>query len=407
MVTMNFNSVLPTIMHIDLNSCFATVEQQANPLLRGKPVVVAAYTTAGGCILTASREAKKLGIATGMRVGEAKTICPVVVVLPSDPWKYRFINKKLQDLVRAYSPNIQVKSIDEMVVDFQNTPQIQKNGMTEIAKKIKQDIKKKIGDWLTVSIGIAPNRYLAKVASGLHKPDGLDVIDQSNVEQIFSNMQVEDLTGIKIGYGRRLRYAGITTALSLYQAPVEVLTRAFQSVCGYQWWRRIHGYEADETEFETKSIGHSYALHTPYKPREYRLLQILCTLASKMGRRLRAHGSQAYGMHVSCQYTDREYWHRGVKQARALYSNAQLYAAAKRILLLAPDKPVRILSVSSYFLSDSSVSQLKLYSDEEEHRSLTKALDRIEDRYGDFSVFSAVLLGMQDKIHDRIAFGKS
>ena len=394
-------------MHIDLNSCFATVEQQANPLLRGKPVVVAAYTTPGGCILTASREAKLLGIATGMRVGEAKAICPRVSVLASDPWKYRFINKKLRDLLERYSPNIQVKSIDEMVVDFRDTPEIHRNQMIEIARKIKQKIKEEIGEWLTASIGIAPNRYLAKVASGLHKPDGLDVIDQSNVEQIFSNMQVEDLTGIKSGYGTRLRYVGITTALSFYQAPVSVLTRAFQSVCGNQWWSRIHGYEVDETEFETKSIGHSYALRIPYIPSDNRLLQILCTLVGKMGRRLRAHGSQAYGMHVSCQYADRGYWHHGIKHQTALYSNTQLYAAAKHILLSAPDKPVRILAVSSYLLSDSSASQLELYSDQIEDRSLTKALDHIETRFGDFAIFSARILHMQDKIHDRIAFGKS
>jgi hypothetical protein len=149
----------------------------------------------------------------------------------------------------------------------------------------------------------------------------------------------------------------VSRRFSFYQAPVSVLTRAFQSVCGSQWWSRIHGYEVDEGEFDTKSIGHSYALRVPYVPSDNRLLQILCTLVGKMGRRLRAHGSQAYGMHVSCQYADQGYWHRRIKQPRALYSNAQLYAAAKYILLLAPI-PVRILAVSSYLLSDASASQL-------------------------------------------------
>src|SRR3989338_166345 len=111
-----FNPAPSTIMHVDLNSCFATVEQQANPLLRGKPVVVGAYTTPGGCVLAASREAKIFGIKTGMRVGEAKSICKNVIVLPSDPWKYRFINRKLLALFSTYTPDVEVTSIDEMVL---------------------------------------------------------------------------------------------------------------------------------------------------------------------------------------------------------------------------------------------------------------------------------------------------
>ena len=103
-----FNPASSTVMHVDLNSCFATVEQQANPFLRGKPVVVAAYVTSGGCILAASREAKLLGIKTGMRVGEAKSICKNVIVLPSDPWKYRFINRKLLALFSTYTPEVEV-----------------------------------------------------------------------------------------------------------------------------------------------------------------------------------------------------------------------------------------------------------------------------------------------------------
>lgn len=161
-----FNSAPPTIMHVDINSCFVTIEQQANPLLRGKPTVVAAYTTDRGCILAASREAKTLGIKTGMRVGEGKQRYPRLVVLPSDPGKYRFINKKLTALLACYSPYLSVESIDEMVLDFWNTPKLVmlnnqcpmtneniQRRMMAIGKEIKERVKREIGEWITVSIG--------------------------------------------------------------------------------------------------------------------------------------------------------------------------------------------------------------------------------------------------------------
>ncbi|MCX6792269.1 MAG: DNA polymerase IV, partial [Candidatus Gottesmanbacteria bacterium] len=180
-----FNPAPATVMHIDLNSCFATIEQQANPLYRGLPLVVAAYTTDRGCILAASVEAKRLGIKTGMYVGDGKRLSPKLIVLPSDPPKYRFVNRKLLALLSEYSALVEVKSIDEMVMKM-NT----ELGILNTAKEIKKRIKNEIGDWLTVSIGIAPNRYLAKIASNLHKPDGLDVIDSNNIERTLGSLQL-------------------------------------------------------------------------------------------------------------------------------------------------------------------------------------------------------------------------
>src|SRR3972149_2472454 len=116
---LKFNHKPSTIMHVDLNSCFATIEQQANPFLRGKPVSVAAFTSPGGCILASSIEAKKLGIKTGMRVKEGKAICPCLVVLPPDPWKYRNVHLKLRKLVSDYTNDFSPKSIDEFVLNIE------------------------------------------------------------------------------------------------------------------------------------------------------------------------------------------------------------------------------------------------------------------------------------------------
>lgn len=416
---LDFNPAPPTVLHVDLNSCFATIEQQANPLYRGKPLAVAAYTTDRGCILAASCEAKKLGIKTGMRVFEGKALCRTLIVLPPDPPKYRFINRKLLALLQRYSADIEVKSIDEMVINFRNSPNIHvsnirhqaskedgKEYLIEIAKEIKQKIKDEIGEWLTVSIGIAPNRYLAKIASNLHKPDGLDVIAKDTIEAVLGSLELEQLTGIKEGYGGRLRRHGITTPLALYRASVGDLKTAFASVIGYDWWLWIHGWEsALFGAHAVKTIGHSYALPVAYMPGDTRLHQILCQLVEKMGRRVRDNHFVVGGIHVSCTFADHTYWQKGQKLQGMLFASRDIYAAALRILAAAPDKPVRILAVTSFALGNEGTQQLSLLESTERKRSLTRARDALDERWGDFTVFPARMLSMEQKVLDRIAFG--
>ena len=175
-----FNPKPSTVMHIDLNSCFATVEQQANPHLRGKPIAVAAYDSPSGCIIAPSVEAKLLGIKVGMRVKDGRLLCPNLIIHEPDPWKYRNVHLALKKIISNYTNNFYPKSIDEFVLDLEGYPAFSL-GMTNIAKEIKRRIKKEVGEWLTVSVGISTNRFLAKTASGLNKPDGLDEINSQNL----------------------------------------------------------------------------------------------------------------------------------------------------------------------------------------------------------------------------------
>lgn len=409
-----FNHAPSTLMHIDLNSCFASVEQQANPVLRGRPVVVAAYVTDGGCVLAASREAKVYGINTGMRVKEARSLYRDLVVLPSDPYKYRYINRKLVALMRCYTSDVEVKSIDEMVLAMSDSPALTgylhtgysaADGMKAIGLEIKKRIKKEIGDWLTVSVGISTNRYLAKVAAGLHKPDGLDEINRENVEKVLGDMALEDLTGIKSGYGAQLRRVGINDPVSFYRASSKFLQNAFHSIIGYHWWLRLHGWEADDRQFGRHSFGQSYALYKPYPPQDVRTRQILCQLTEKMSRRMRSHGYKAGGIHVACFFTDHSFWHKGRKLRQALFAGGDLYREALRVLAQAPDRPVRLFAVSCHYLNDLAVEQQLLFEDMARKKSLIHALDEISERWGEFTVKPARMLSMEHKILDRIAFG--
>ncbi|HLD24649.1 MAG TPA: hypothetical protein VJB96_01905 [Patescibacteria group bacterium] len=342
---MQFNSAPPTTMHIDINSCFATIEQQANPLLRGKPVAVAAYVKDYGCILAASYEAKRLGVKTGMRVKEGRMLAPRLIVLPPDPPKYRAVNKQLFALLSFYTPHISVESIDEMVMKL-SQPEAGRPLAENIAKDIKQRIKKEIGEWITVSIGIAPNRYLAKVASGLEKPDGLVAITQENVIETFGNMQLTDFCGIKEGNAGRLRAAGIRTPLEFFRASTADLKRAFRSIVGYQWWLRLHGYEdgvmykdfEKDREEEQKSFGQSYALGRPYLASDPRLWQILTQLVMKMGRRLRHDGFVAYGAGISLLFGGYTHWHTQEKHAAPLCTDRDFFLVFRQMLEAAPMK---------------------------------------------------------------------
>ena len=405
--SIGFNPKPATLMMADVNSCFATIEQQANPLLRGKPVVVAAYTTPGGCILTASREAKLYGVKTGMHVYEGKKLCRNLIVLPSDPEKYRFINRKLKQVFLEFTPNVEVKSIDEMILDFTDIPV--RPGLLEVARIIKQRIKKDIGEWITVSIGISTNRYLAKLASGLQKPDGLTTITKENVEATLGKLKLEDLTGIKTGNAGRLRLVGITTPIEMYRSGFRDLHGAFRSICGYHWWMRLHGWEVDEPDEEEvqKTIGHSYALGIPQTTNSDGLHQILSQLVAKMGRRLRADLCTAGGIHVSSLFTDYTYWHHAQKLCFPLYADRDLYQAACDILHHAPEKPVRLLAVTSYLLERNLYRQQTLLEGDQRKQRVTQAIDHIHDRWGECVVTSGRMLNMDQKVLDRIAFGST
>ncbi len=392
-------------MHIDLNSCFATIEQQANPLLRSKPIAVCAYTTPMGCILAPSVEAKRFGVRTGMRVKDGKTLCPGLIILPSDPWKYRNVHLKLRKLISEYTADFVPKSIDEFVLDLDGYLSLLANSMQYVAREIKARIKKEIGEWLTVSTGIAPNRFLAKLASGLHKPEGLDEINKGNFLKIYSGLKLTDLPYIKMRNMLRLNSMGIYTVCDFFWAPLWKLKAAFHSINGYYWYLRLRGWEIDNVTFDRKSYGNSYALPRPLAtPKELSL--ILSKLVTKMSTRLRFEGYKTRGVYIAVAFRDGNFWHKGVSFEKALFDTRDIYIRAFEILSESPfHKSVRELSVSCFNLIKSKFSQLDIFEDVMRKEKLVNSVDEINKRWGDFVVIPARMLGSQSYVPDRIAFG--
>lgn len=400
------NRNLPLVMHIDMNSCFATAEQQANPLLRGKPIAVAAYTTGNGCVIAPSIEAKRYGVRVGMTVREARLVCPQIIVRPPDPPKYRDIHLKFSRIFKEYSSDVFPKSIDEAVLDFTGMP-LKNKTLQDVGSEIKKRIKREIGEWITVSVGISTNRFLAKLAASLKKPDGLETINWQNLEAVYDRVTLIDLCGINSRYQARLNARDIFTPLDFLKASRDLLLKqVFQSIVGHYWYLRLRGWEIDAVEFERKSFGQSYALGKFTSDRR-ELACLLMKLTEKMGRRLRRHGYTALGIHVSVIYTDYTHWHRGETFATEMYTTGDLFKKVMLVFNRQPEiKKVAKLAVSCFKLIEKTCIQEELFqTDKAKRHSLTDAADKINNRFGEFVITPALMLGMDDLVLDRIAFG--
>ena len=191
------------VLFIDMNSFFASCEQQTNYWLRGRPIAVCVYTGKYGCVIAPSIEAKKRGIKLGLRLNEAMKICPDLVPLETNPDKYRTYHLRIMNILKRYSDDVIPRSIDEAVVDLSSYKNIYPD-VVEVAKKIKKDIFEEVGDYLKCSIGIAPNAFLAKLASDIEKPDGLTVINPENIDAVLKKLELTDFPGISTGMKNRL-----------------------------------------------------------------------------------------------------------------------------------------------------------------------------------------------------------
>ncbi len=396
-------------MHIDLNSCFATVEQQANPLLRGKPIVVAAYASPKGCILASSVEAKRFGIKTGMSVKEGKLRYPKLIVLSPDPWKYRSVHLRLRKLLSSYTPFVQPRSIDEFVLDLTNTPSLKTKSMQEVGLEIKVRIKKEIGDFLTVSIGISTNRFLAKLASNLQKPDGLIEINGQNFKKHYATIKPTDLPYIKQRNAFRLASVGIFTVIDFYNSPLWKLKVAFASINSYYWHMRLRGYEVDAVSWGRRSYGNSYALPQPLATVK-ELMPILTKLTTKMMGRVRSAGYKARGVHLSLFYRDGSFWHKGESFSHFLFDTRDILKIFRSLLTTSylvgqKPKPIRNIAVSCFNLTKTKLIQLSFFEDINSKVLLNSHVDSANKKWGEFVVIPASMMATAQYVPDRIAFG--
>lgn len=403
-----YNPERPLVMHIDLNSCFATVEQQARPLLRGRPVVVVNRRTEKTMIVTASYEAKARGISLGMRVYDARKLAPDLVVLESDPPKYRYVYHKLMDIMKRYSAHITMKSIDEGIIDFHQTSgDIKNRDLVEIGHELKRALKEEVGCWMRCNVGIGTNRFLAKTAAGLHKPDGLDMITHENLRETFARLKLTDLTGIAGRNEARLNKVGIYTPLEFLDAsPVTLQKMVFKSVNGVYWHQRLRGWEVDDVEHDVKTVGRQYVLES-FDLTRAEVLQRLHHLCESVGHRMRSKNKVARGVIVSGKSRSHGYWHFRRMAPLPFFTNQAIYAQAAMLMAQAPNNLIKI-SITCYQLEDGLGNQLSLFGDQlAREQQVTSAIDEINKRFGDRTVHSADTLGTGFYVKQKVPFGST
>jgi len=385
------------ILHMDMNAFFASVEQQSNPSLRGRPIAVIG-SAKRTVVTTCSYEARAWGVKTGMTVWEAKRSCPELILVVGNNRKYTSTSARIVAMLLDYTPLVEVFSIDEAFLDI--TGSLQLFGPPErIAHLIKARIRHVFG--ITCSIGIAPNKLLAKLASEMKKPDGLTIIRENEVERILEDIPVKDLCGVGGKTARRLALCGIRSCGELGRFPVEILRRKF-GVIG----DRLHlmGRGIDESPVvpsseaeEVKSVGHSMTLERDISsPRE--ILRYLLQLSEMVGRRARRYNVRGKTVTLSIRYADFDTW-IGKQETlqRHINRSGDIYGAVAAILdTLVLLQPVRLLGVRLSNLSYQD-SQLPLFAGERKKALTIDAMDRVNDRYGDFTVTFATLLAGEEK----------
>lgn len=385
------------IMHLDMNSFFASVEQAANPELQGKPVVVTG-SQQRTVILTASYEARKFGVKTGMMLHEARRLCPDVIMVPADNRKYTHTSAEIMKMMLDYTPLVEVFSIDEAFMDLTNSLSI--FGSAEnVAYLLKSRIRHRFD--ITCSIGIAPNKLLGKLASEMKKPDGLTTITPGDVSRVLENMPIKELCGIGRKMERHLNLLGINTCGQLGRFPVDILKRKF-GVVG----ERLHfmGLGVDESPVvpaedadEVKSVGHSMTLREDITARAD-ILRFLLQLSEMVGRRARRHGVAGKTIHLTIRYADFTTFGKQETLSRPVNQSEDIYRGAIQILdSIELEQPVRLLGVRLTNLSYRQ-DQLPLFEEERRKAFMVHAMDVVNDRFGDFAVtFGSLLAGEEKK----------
>jgi len=276
-------------LHIDFDSYFASCEQQFDPSLRGKAIGVTA-TNGRTCIIAASREAKRKGVKNVTRVWEARKLCPEIFTVPASFERYWEITQKFLDICKDYSPYVELFSLDEVFMDITSTKNLF-GGEEEVVRIIKNRIKNEIGEYVTVSVGLSHNKLLAKLASGMNKPNGFVRIEPRDIEKVYSQVELTDFCGIGNRIEKRLNEIGIYTPLQLRSASLATLISEFKNVEGH-FLKRL-GEGTDESEVvpyyllsQTKSVGRNYCL--PKNEYDKRIiLQNIYELCEEIGKKLR------------------------------------------------------------------------------------------------------------------------
>lgn len=395
------------IAHLDMDAFFASVEEKLNPHLAGKPLVVGGERTRRGVVSAANYPARAFGIHAGMPIATAARLCPDATFLEGDPKKYVHVSLQVLDSLKEFTPIIEPFSIDEAFLDLTDTPRLADalrskgtdgrdqvaalDAAAEIARAMQRAVYRRVG--LTATIGLAPNKYIAKMGSGLKKPRGLTALTQESYREVFWPRPVKDLWGIGEKTADALGKLGIRTVGQLAKFPREFLTYHF-GLNGDKM--RDAAWGEDDTPVvpyyegvPVKSMGHEFTLEKDLADR-VRVAAHLLRLSDQVGRRMRQDGY--LGRIVSVKFRDTSF--KTTIRQRALPEltddETQIHKVANALFEENWDgRPIRLIGVSMSALVSGAGKQRELFDADQHRRKMTEAVDSLRDKFGDAALVRA------------------
>jgi len=379
-------------LYLDFDGFFASVEQQARPTLRGKPVGIVPFDgTVHTCVIACSKEAKAMGVKNVMRLGDAKKICPELVLVSQSPDLYRRAHNALIAEINSVIPISAIKSIDELCCKLDNKDI---EAPHELAKQIKNAISEGVGSYVTCSIGFAANRHLAKIACKMDKPDGVTIWQPDIMPAPLYDLVFDDIAGIGKNMEKRLWNAGVYSVKNFMALEPKHARKIWGNVHGESLWYALHGYDVKANKSKRGMFGHGRVL--PPELRNYKgayaCTRILIVKAARRMRREGYHASMLYmwlslrGNHKKGEYswTTKHSFHAASDDQACLQALDKVWVKVKQSV----PQHLRIVRVGVTLghLSPDSTRQLDMLVNDDPERlkweSITSAVDSLNARYG-------------------------
>ncbi|MFO0810177.1 MAG: DNA polymerase [Gemmataceae bacterium] len=392
-------------LFVDMNSYFASVEQQLRPQLRGKPVAVVPVCAETTCCIAASYEAKAFGVKTGTRVSDARALCPGLCVVEARPKLYVQMHHRIKDAIDSCIPVDKVMSVDEMICKLQGHERTEA-GARELGMRVKRAIYAHAGVAMRCSVGVAPNRLIAKVAADMHKPDGLTVVHKEELPQRLYGLKPTDIPGIGPRMDARLRRVGVTTVETLCRlTPKEVSQLWGSQVVGGGLYHKLRGEDLPERPTRTRSMGHSRVL-PPNQRHDAAAWAVLVRLIHKVAARLRAGNYWTGRVSVHARYLGQHGWDNWAR-IEECQDTLSVIRACQDLWSRRP--PGGKLLKVGVVLADLVPAKDRTRSLFEPNRSLVelaKAMDQINRRFGLAGACYAGMHGLEHQYTTRIAFNR-
>jgi DNA polymerase IV len=408
-------------LFLDMNSYFASVEQQVQPHLRGKPTAVVTVDAESTVCIAASYEAKAFGVSTGTALGEARKKCPDLNVVVARHEIYVDYHKKIQEAVEQNCLHIsKIISIDEMECRLRGRDR-QISNAQELGRQVKQAIRS-VGETLRCSVGLAPNRFLAKIASNMKKPDGLVTLTENQLPQILFSLKPRDLPGIGHQMEKRLLNQGIATMEQLWRLDMDQMTQLWGGVLGTRFWLKLRGIDFDERESQQSSISHQHVL-----PPDLRTHEQACAVGKKLlhkaAVRLRQAKLWTSAMAIFVLFSKNQkskdddpsgYWlhyERPVWEASLRFPSCQNTMTLVNVFQEAwkecPKRRPVMVSVALVDLIPENMRNMtlfdKMYGGEKFHR-LAQVMDSVNEKYGSTTLYLGGIHDVREAAPPRIAF---